>query len=89
MTELKKRGDFNVIGFRGGLIANRRHLKLEENREVNLITQNAILKVQETHKISDLYRVIGEFPDGESEEELRKKPEIEIAWELLGGGARR
>ena len=67
------------------VIAGRCRLKLKENREANLI-KKASLEAQETNKIRGLYRVICEFPEKESGEELRKKTEIEIEieWALLG-----
>ena len=47
-----------ALGFMGDVIANRRHLKLEENQEANIITKKAISELRETNKIRELYRVI-------------------------------
>ena len=66
------------------VIANQRHVKLEENQEADLITKKAILKVNWGKKIRGMYRVICEFSEKPIGIELRKKQEIEIEWELLG-----
>ena len=64
------------------VIATRRQLKLNGNQEAYLITEKAILKVQETNKIRERYRVVCEFPAKPSDAELRKKREIEIECEF-------
>ena len=60
---------------------------MKGNREADLITKNAFfLEAQETNKIHECYRVICEFSEKKSEDELRKTPEIEIGteWGMLG-----
>ena len=65
------------------VISDKRQLKLQENQEWGLITEKSILKVGETNKIRGICRVICETPEKPSEIELRRRREIETAWEFL------
>ena len=78
-----KKGILTALAPMGELIANQRRLELKGNRELDLTTNNAILEVQETHKIRGLNRAMCEFTEKTSEQELRKEKEMEIEWELF------
>ena len=45
-----------------------------------LIAEEAVLKVSETNKIRELYRITNEIPETEKEKELRIKQEVEKEW---------
>ena len=48
-------------------------LKRKQNQDVNQLTEWATLKINETNKIKELYKVIGEFTESEKEKQLEGK----------------
>ena len=51
----------------GEITVGQFQLKLKENQDVNQLTELAALKINETNKIKELYKVIGEFTESEKE----------------------
>ena len=60
----------------------RRQLKLKANQDANPITEVAVLKINETDKIRELYRAICEIPETPNETELKMKKETEMNGKL-------
>ena len=52
--------------------------KLEENKERNLTTKNAISKAQEATKIPEFYRVIFEIPEKKSEWGIERRKKLKL-----------
>ena len=46
----------------GEAISDHRQVKLKENQDVDIITEAAVLKINESGKIRDLYRSLYEIP---------------------------
>ena len=55
----------SALALFGEIIVGQCQLKLEENQDVNQLTELATLKINETNKIKELYKVIGEFTESE------------------------
>ena len=47
------------------ITADQWKLKRKGNRDVNQLTETATLKINETSKIKELYKIIGEFTESE------------------------
>ena len=45
------------------LTLDQRQVKLKENQDANSITEAAVLKVNESYKILEIYRAIFEIPE--------------------------
>ena len=48
------------------------------------IAEVAVLKINETSKIRELYRAIGEIPETEKERMVNKRQEVEAGWKAMG-----
>ena len=64
----------------GEMIANQCMAKRRKNESSKLIEEGAVLKVKETNKIRELYRIMNEIPESYKEKELRIKQEVENEW---------
>ena len=62
------------------MIANQCMVKRRKNESSKLIAEGAVLKVKETNKIRELYRILNEIPESYKEKELRIKQEVEKEW---------
>ena len=68
----------------GEAISDQCQLKLQENQDVNLITDAAVLEINESGKIRELCRAIGEIPETAKKKELKEKREVAKDWAELG-----
>ena len=59
------------------MIVNQCMVKKRKNESSKLIAEGAVLKVKETNKIRELYRILNEIPESYKEKELRIKQEVE------------
>ena len=50
------------------------------NENAKLIAEEAVLKMNETNKIRELYRIMNEMPETKKGKELRIKQEVEKEW---------
>ena len=72
------------LALMGELILDQCRLKLKENQDADLITEVAVLKVNEANGIRERYRAIFEIPENPSEIELRKKQKLKMDGKLRG-----
>ena len=63
------------------MIANQCMVKKRKIESLKLIAEGAVLKVKETNKIRELYRILNEIPESYKEKELRIKQEVEKEWD--------
>ena len=59
-------------------------LTLKENQEANQLTELATLKINETAKIKELYKVIGGFTESEKEKHMKERQKVEEEWGEIG-----
>ena len=67
------------------VISDQCQRNLKENQVVGRITEVAVLEINETNKIRELYRGIGEIPETEKEKDANKRQEVENGWAAMGG----
>ena len=61
-----------ALALLGEAVSDQCQLELKENKAVDLITESAVLEINEANKIRELYRTIFEIPDTD-----KKRDEIE------------
>ena len=65
------------------MIPDQCQLELKENQDFNLITDAAVLKINETGKIRELCRALSEIPATATEKELKAKQEVANEWKAI------
>ena len=61
------------------MIGDQRRLR-RNNENAKLIAEEAVLKVRETNKVQELYRIANEIPETKKMKELRIRQEVEKEW---------
>ena len=52
-----------ALALLGEVISDHRQVELKENKDAGLITVVAVSKINETNRIREIYRTIGEIPE--------------------------
>ena len=65
------------------IIVGQCQLKWKENQDVNQLTEMATLKINETNKIKELYKIIGEFTESEKEKQMKERQKFEEEWKEM------
>ena len=71
-----------ALAFLEEVISDQCRLKLKENQDADLITEPAVLGINETNKIRELYRTLCEIP--ETKKEMKSNQEIAKEWKEMG-----
>ena len=66
------------------VILDQRQQNSEENQDVGRITEVAVLEINETNRIRELYREFCEIPETEKEKDVSKRQEVGKEWTAMG-----
>ena len=61
-------------------MGHRRRKRRRNNENAKLIAEGAALKVRETNKIQELYRIVEKIPETKKMKELRIRQEVGKEW---------
>ena len=80
----RRKQDLTALALFGEIIVGQCQLTLKENQEANQLTELATLKINETAKIKELYKVIGGFTESEKEKHMKERQKVEEEWGEIG-----
>ena len=86
---LRKKGNeeerhvLTALALLGEVISDQCQKKLKENQDAGRITEVAVLGINESGKIREIYRAIGEIPETEKERNVNKMQEVGEEWEAM------
>ena len=67
----------------GEIIVDQCQTKRKENQDAKQLTETATLKINETNKIKELYKILGEFTVSEKEKQLKESQKVEEEWKEM------
>ena len=69
----------------GEIVVGQCQAKRKENQDAKQLTETATMEINETNKIKELYKILGEFTESEKEKQLKERQQVEGEW---GGNGR-